>query len=277
EGALGKEFSLLKVDAPNVRVLALKKAENSDDVIVRAVETDGQNAKAEFTFAAPVAAAREVNGQEMPVGAAQVANGELAASFGPYQIHTFAVKLAPAATHVVSAKYAAVTLNYDANVATMTGKPAEGCFDCSFNDPTADGQGHALPAEMLPGQIEFDGIRFQIAPYGKNDAVIARGQQVALPAGDFHRVYVLAAAYGGDQQGTFALGEKSMNVDVPEWTGFVGQWDSREWNIRQEQVPAKGDQAAYTRTVMDFTGKIDPGLMKRAQIAWYASHRHDRD
>ncbi|HEY3928677.1 MAG TPA: glycoside hydrolase family 38 C-terminal domain-containing protein [Candidatus Koribacter sp.] len=277
EGVLGKEFSLLKVSAPNIRVLAMKKAENSDDVIVRAVETDGQAAKAEFKFPVAVAAAREVNGQEMAVGAANVANGELAASFTPYQIHTFALKLVPAAAHVSAAKYAAVALNYDTSVATVPGKPGEGCFDCSLNDPTADGQGHSLPAEMLTGQIEFDGIRFQVAPSGKKDAVIARGQQVALPAGDFNRVYVLAAAYGGDQQGTFAVGDKSMSVDVPEWTGFVGQWDNRNWNIHEEQVPAQGDQAAYTRTVMDFTGKIDPGFIKRAQIAWYASHRHDRD
>ena len=28
---------------------------------------------------------------------------------------------------------------------------------------------------------------------------------------------------------------------------------------------------------MDFTGKITPGFIKRADIAWYSSHRHDRD
>ena len=41
-GALGKEFSLLKVSNPRIRVLALKKAEQSDEIIVRLVELDGK-------------------------------------------------------------------------------------------------------------------------------------------------------------------------------------------------------------------------------------------
>ena len=41
-GALGREFSLLKVSNPRIRVLALKKAEQSDEIIVRLVELDGK-------------------------------------------------------------------------------------------------------------------------------------------------------------------------------------------------------------------------------------------
>ena len=70
-GSLGKEFSLLKIDNPRIRVMALKKAENSDEVILRMVEMDGKaDPSVKVTFAGPIAAAREVNGQEQPVGAA---------------------------------------------------------------------------------------------------------------------------------------------------------------------------------------------------------------
>ena len=41
-GALGKEFSLLKINNPRIRVMALKKAEQSDEVILRMVETAGR-------------------------------------------------------------------------------------------------------------------------------------------------------------------------------------------------------------------------------------------
>jgi alpha-mannosidase len=41
-GPLGKNFSLLKVSNSRVRVLALKKAEQSDEVIVRLAEIDGK-------------------------------------------------------------------------------------------------------------------------------------------------------------------------------------------------------------------------------------------
>jgi alpha-mannosidase len=278
EGALGKVFSLLKVSDPRVRVLALKKAENSDEVVVRAVETDGQDAKdVAIKFASPVVSASELDGQERTIGTAKVSEGVLAASFTPYQIHTFKVKLGPAPVRVARPNWAFVPLNHEISVATLTGKPGEGCFDCSLNEPSADGQGHSLPAEMLPDAIDFDGIRFRLAPTGKNNAVVAHGQSITLPAGDFNRVYVLAAAMGHDQEADFRIGDKSMTIDIPEWTGFVGQWDSREWKIRKETVPPKDGSAAYTRTMMDFTGKITPGFIKRADIAWYASHRHDTD
>jgi len=41
ERPLGSSLSLVKVSNPDIRILALKKAENSDAVIVRMVEQDG--------------------------------------------------------------------------------------------------------------------------------------------------------------------------------------------------------------------------------------------
>src|SRR5262249_49909390 len=95
-GSLGKSFSLLKVSNERIRVLALKKAELSDELIVRLVEMNGQRAaNVRLTFPASVLSAREVNGQEQPLGPANVSNGELVTSFDAYQPRTFAVKLAP--------------------------------------------------------------------------------------------------------------------------------------------------------------------------------------
>ncbi|HEY3936775.1 MAG TPA: glycoside hydrolase family 38 C-terminal domain-containing protein, partial [Bryobacteraceae bacterium] len=54
-GRLGKTFSLLHIDNPRIRVMALKKAEKSDEVILRMVEMEGkpqQNVK--VSFAAPI-------------------------------------------------------------------------------------------------------------------------------------------------------------------------------------------------------------------------------
>src|SRR5579859_4826180 len=81
-GALGKQFSLVHLDNERVRMLALKKAEHSDEVVVRLVEMDGKPASnVHVTFAAPVVAAREINGQEQPLGSATVQGGELVISF----------------------------------------------------------------------------------------------------------------------------------------------------------------------------------------------------
>ena len=91
-----------------MRVLALKKAEQTDEVIVRLVELDGKPADdVRLSFAAPVIAAREVNGVEMPVGPATVANGELVTKLGMYQPRTFAVTLAPPPAKVAMPQSAA--------------------------------------------------------------------------------------------------------------------------------------------------------------------------
>jgi alpha-mannosidase len=95
-GGLGKSFSLMKIDNSRVRVLALKKAEQSDETVVRMVELDGKPASSvHIAFAAPITAAREITGQEMPLGKATISKGALVTSFQPYEVHSFAVKLAP--------------------------------------------------------------------------------------------------------------------------------------------------------------------------------------
>src|SRR5256884_8428863 len=104
-GGLGERFSLLKGSQSRIRVMALKKAELSDEVIVRLVEMDGMPAaNVHVAFAAPVMAAREVNGQEQLLSPAQVSNGELVTSFTAYQPRTFAVKLVASRTRVPAVK-----------------------------------------------------------------------------------------------------------------------------------------------------------------------------
>ena len=93
-GPLGRTFSLLKVNNSRVRVMALKKAEDSDEDIVRIVELDGKQANSvRLTFAAPVGAAREVDGQELPLGKATVKDGAIVTTLKPFQLRTFAVRL----------------------------------------------------------------------------------------------------------------------------------------------------------------------------------------
>jgi alpha-mannosidase len=280
QGALGKKFSLLNVSNSRVRVMAVKKAEESDEVIVRLVETDGKPAQnVRVAFAAAVAAAREVNGAEESVGKATVAKGDLVADFGTYQPRTFAVKLGAAPAKVAAADSRPVTLPYDQCVAGADNAKAAGGFDAA---------GRSLPAELLPSEVVYAGIRFTLAPPqgGKPNAVVSRGQTISLPAGKFTRLYVLAASADGDQKAAFRIGDKTVDLTIQDWGGYIGQWDNRVWNMRQEQVPPRepppGTPPAIaaqmrqprTRTVMEFAGTIRPGFIKPADVAWFASHRH---
>src|SRR6185369_5497407 len=139
---LGKTFSILKVNNSRVRVLALKKAEDTDEVIVRIVELDGRGVPdVRLSFAAPVVAAREVDAQEVELRKATIDKGELATSLGRFQPRTFAVKLAPPEAKVAAPKWWPIDLPYDLAGANRDGERLKAGFD---------GEGYALPGEMLP-------------------------------------------------------------------------------------------------------------------------------
>lgn len=287
DGSLGKEFSLLTVNNNRVRVLALKKAEASDEIVVRLVELDGNAQKnVRLHFPAGITAAREINGAEEVVGAATVAKGELVTEFTPYQPRTFAIKLAAPAVNLAAVESKPVTLTYDSSVASRDGHPADGAID---------GSGKALPAEVLPTDLAYNGVHFNLAPANeaKPNAATALGQTLDLPAG-YNTVYVLAAAVNGDHHATFHVGDQPFDVLVQDWTGFVGQWDDRQWKTTEVPVPAEpaagdtsraAERARRIRAYVQEHGPImhdefaglTPGFIKPAPVAWYSSHRHGSD
>jgi alpha-mannosidase len=257
-GALGREFSLLKVSNPRIRVLALKKAEDGDMIIVRLVEIDGRPQRdVRISFSAPIAAAYETNGQEQLVASTPLDGGSLSVLFKAYQPRTFAVKLAAPPSKIAAVRSTVVPLKYDLATASNDGTKSAGGFD---------GHGNALPAEMLPAQIRFNDVQFQLAPAktGAPNAVVAKGQTIDLPTGPYNRMYVLAASAEGDQKAAFDVGGKKVELNIQDWGGFIGQWDDRQWSSKDTSHDDYGEM----------TG-IKPGYIKRADLAWYCSHHHN--
>jgi alpha-mannosidase len=296
-GALGRSFSLVSVDNPRVRVLALKKSELNDEVIVRLVELNGSaEPSVKIKFAGPIASAREVNGQELPVGPATVTDGVLETSFTPYQPRTFALRLGTPPAQATAVMSEPVDLNYDLAAASNDDTNSIGGFDS---------KGAALPAEMLPSELNFNGVQFHLAPAatGKPDALIAQGQTIQLPAGNFNRVYLLAGSADGDQKSVFQAGARSAQFTIENWGGFIGQWDTRLWKPAPDTVPAESDPShqvslrkdwavsANHATWHDATYRGSPwwspsypedyiglahGYIKPSALAWFASHHHTR-
>jgi alpha-mannosidase len=135
---------------------------------------------------------------------------------------------------------------------------------------------------MLPRQINFGGVRFDLASAEKPNAVIAHGQTINLPAGNFNRVYLLAAAANGDQKATFRVGSKATELTIQEWTGFIGQWDDRIWRTTEEPIPLRPNAPPGTpvRTRPNTYGEmigLRPGFIKRADVAWFSSQRRAAD
>ena len=277
-GRLGKTFSIMKLNTNRVRVLALKKAEDTDETIVRIVELDGRDAPdVRISFAAPLTAAREVNGQEQPLGKATIVKGQLVTRLGKFQPRTFALKLARPSVKSLVPETQPLHLPYDLAGATNDGERVKAGFD---------GEGNALPQELLPTTLKYGGITFQLSR-GKRNAVIARGQTISIPTG-VRRLYVLAASTSDDEKVSFGLGNEDRELKIQNWRGFVGQWDNRQWKRTEVQLPPRTpppdippDIAALltrSRTRVDQYGQmlgITPGFIKRAPVAWFASHHHN--
>jgi alpha-mannosidase len=86
---------------------------------------------------------------------------------------------------------------------------------------------------------------------------------------------------------TFRVGTQSVNAAIQGWSGFIGQWDDRQWKETEVTVQPRTpppdippDIAALLqrpRTRRDVYGEmvgITPGFIKHAPLAWFASHRH---
>ena len=302
-GVAGRSVSLLALDEANgqVGVVALKKAEDSDEVVVRLQERYGRPASTRATFAGRVAAAREINAAEEPVGALAAAGGVLTLDFAPYQPRTIAVRLAPAGFAAPARASASIDLPFNLDGVSTDGNRADGDFD---------GKKRTIPAELWPRALDLDGIRFTLgsgAP-GAQNVLVPNGQTLKLPPGAFDRLYLLAAAVGGDVPATFdvmgtgpaasASGEPAAplrrhTVLVREWEGAIGQWDSRLKEpsaLREPFVPSNPrgtpstaevregmlvpwDPETFALNAADID-RIRPGFVKRDEIAWIGTHRH---
>jgi alpha-mannosidase len=117
---------------------------------------------------------------------------------------------------------------------------------------------------------------------------------INLPAGKFNRLCILAASAEGDQKATFRIGGDPVDLTIHNWSGYVGQWDNRTWKqleVPAPPEPAPGDTSLAAQTARrirasvkehgpitrpEYTG-LKPGFIKRAPVAWFASHRHAAD
>lgn len=214
--ALGKTFSLLSCNNANVMVKAVKKAENSDEIIVRLQELIGQPQTAQLKFAAAILSARQVSGAEDSISVLTPSGNALGISLGAYQPLTLALTLAAPINLVVKPSSTPVPLPYNLDALSTDGNRTDGNFD----------SGYTYPAELVPTSIVRDGISFQLGPTndGMLNAVACQGQTISLPAG-YDRLYFLAAAASNDITGAFVINGQPTNVTVRYFSGFVGQWN----------------------------------------------------
>ena len=94
EGSLGGSFSFASISDAAVAVRAIKKAEESDEIIVRVNETSGRPKKnIVLAFASDILTAAETNGAEEYLRAAKTEGNKLIFDLGKFEVKTFSLKL----------------------------------------------------------------------------------------------------------------------------------------------------------------------------------------
>lgn len=235
EGILGDEYSFCTISNDSVIVRAIKKAEDSDEIIVRVNEGACKAAEGvEIILGKGITSAYECNAYEEKIADASVVDGKLVFDVEPFEVKTFAVKLADAAISEPS-QQAIVELPYNKKITTFNSKRDEAVI------PQIN---LSVPAEIFPEKIECSGIKFKTGEVaeGKADALIAQGQKLSVYGKKF---YFIGASLNGDKNFDFKVGDESVSVRVQAINERIGMWDLYDL---KETAKIKTDKLAWECT-----------------------------
>lgn len=230
EGRLGTSFSVIKVSSRNALVRAVKKAEDSDGIIIRINEASGkEHREIRLSMFAEIYEACEVFSSEEYRKPAKVKDGALIFDLKPYEIKSFRLKLNADKNR---AKEAFKKLDIEYNTQGITKD------ECKVN-VILQGSGCSLPDELLPESYTVHGITFRLpnADMPKN-LLIPREQTIDLPKG-ITKLYILAASTLEDREFTVSADNKKRTVTVYAMREPVGQWDMAGLGQTAKVKPAR--------------------------------------
>lgn len=252
EGSLPNEMSFVGLSTNKVSVKALKKAEESDELIVRVYEWTGQDQNnVKLTFPSSIISAREVNGIEEEVGPATFSGNELSFSIGHYQPKTFAVKLSQSelAPQAVTSSPVALNFNYD----IMSYDTSKGNASTGFK--------YAYPAEMIDDNITADGVSFKMGDRTDNALNVLRcstAQTLTLDRkpGQNKLYLLMSSSYQTGSVANIQIGDQTVQLNVPSYTGYAGQpltMFNLGQSYRKENI---AHVSTHSHVVLDRTNEI---------------------
>ncbi|ERK30312.1 glycoside hydrolase family 38 C-terminal domain-containing protein [Clostridium intestinale] len=228
EGDLANSLSFGKVDKDNVVLTVLKKAEKSDDYIVRVYESEGQaSTEVKINLPSEIASAVETNLIEDEIQGAQapgISGNTLSTTLGKYEIKTFKVKFNNTSIFKDEKPVSKpLDLTDDFNLDGITS-------DANRKDGNFNGKGETFSAELMPETVTSEDILFNIGSKvdGDKNFVQALGQSINVPKGEKHGfLYLLGAAAGGRTDGEFKVNYKdgsftTKDLTFTDWQATIG-------------------------------------------------------
>lgn len=233
-GALSTDYSFGSVSSNRVIIRAIKKAEDSDEIVVRLNEGAGKSLERyTLTLGEGIESAREIYASEEPFGDAVVEDGKLVTSFTPYQIRSFALTLKKSGVSGKKPVSSPADLVFDKNIITSNGDRG-GDFEMN------------IPSELAPEKVLANGAWFEISKTDKNAAVM-KGQTIKLSP-DTDKLCLLCASFDGDKKVKFDIDGETVTKEILSVSENFAGWD----------LPDLGDVA----------------YVKRGKLGFQATHSH---
>lgn len=214
KGVYGDEISFARISKDNIILRALKKAENSDEIIVRFNEGVNENTKnIHFSIGNGIESAKEVYASEEIIGDAKVLNGELIFDLDAYDVKTYSLKLKPFDKTIEKPKQ--TQLDLDFNTVIFTNKKVD-------SKPVVKNyKSLTIPKELNPKTIVYNGIQFNL---DDEKAVSCEGQVIELNK-KYSTLSILAFSKKGDRSVSFFKDKKVINKTVHSAYERIGVWD----------------------------------------------------
>lgn len=220
-GALGRRIAFASLSTDKVAIKVVKKAEDTDELIVRVYEWTGEDQEdVRLSFPISIVSAREVNGIEEEIGEATIVDGQVVFNIGHYQPKTFAIRLQqPEAMSLHQPQLGSpVTLPYNIDLMSFDSARGDALSTYTF----------AYPAELIPDTLMADGIGFVMGPRengAKNVLRLNTPQTIALDRHpEENKLYLLLASpVEAGSQVTITMGEEEIVLDVPYFSGRVAE------------------------------------------------------
>lgn len=239
KGGIKSGYSFAGVSDQDVLIRALKKAQDSDEVVVRFNEAAGRELRnVHFRIGFGIDSAREIYATEEDKSDAKVDKGELVFDIGRFEPKSFILKLSKCPSPVKPLKMEQIDLPY--NVRAMTTNDTKSTLHHTYD--------MSIPMELVPDTLVSGGIEFKMGKSHDN-AVACLGQTIPLN-GKFNRLYVVAASRTFDKNFNLKFDTGVVTLQVSSWSEPLGSWD------------------------MIGLGEI--GEIKKDVLAWNTTHAHSR-
>ncbi|MBR3434121.1 MAG: discoidin domain-containing protein [Bacteroidaceae bacterium] len=222
-GRMGRTLPFVSLNTDKVSIKALKKAEETDELIVRVYEWAGQDQQdVTLQFPAVILSAREVNALEEEVenSTLSVQDSQLTFSIGHYQPKTFAVRLKSPVTGPVE-RAEGTPASFTCNIDLMSYDRLRGNANATYST-------YAYPAELIPDTMVADGVRFAMGNRadGKLNAMrLTTSSTITLDRQEGENSLYLLMASGTEAGSSVTVtldGEETVTADVPYYSGKIG-------------------------------------------------------